>query len=382
VVVRAGLLLRSDDGGVTVRTAPLPALVGGVPVSIRSLTLRLDRPGFTVNPSGCMPKVVRAKLTGAAGGSATASAPYQATDCAGLAFKPSLRASIEALGTASHPRNPAFSTVITVPRGNAATLRTTVLLPNRLGIDAGNIGAVCTIAQAAADACPANTAIGSVVASTPLLPVPLSGPVYMAAVPGALLPGLRLALGGPVNLRLGGSLAFTREGVETVFDKIPDVPLERLTLTFTAGGPLRVIGDPCTGKLLRMRGDLTGHNGTAARAPARVTVRHCPVLGTARVGHGALRLDLHKGRDTRAMRRLKVRLPRGLRVTGRLRAVADRKLVVVRRSGRTVTLRLSGARDVTLRGAVRGRARGSFAVTGTRVNGRHLAVRLRAARLR
>ena len=57
VVTRAGILLR-PDGGLTVKTRPLPAIVGGVPVSIRSLALTLDRPGFILNASSCAPQQV------------------------------------------------------------------------------------------------------------------------------------------------------------------------------------------------------------------------------------------------------------------------------------------------------------------------------------
>jgi hypothetical protein len=385
VVVRAGLLLRPEDGGVTVRTSPLPAIVGGVPVSIRSLTLRLDRPGFAVNPSSCAPQTVVAALTGGGGAAATATAPYQATDCAGLAFTPQLSASIDALGPVGAKRQPEFRTVITIPPGNAATRTTTVALPSRLSLAAASIRDVCLVAQQAQDACPPGSQVGTVTAQTPLLPVPLSGPVYVAERPGELLPGLRLALGGPVQLRLNGTLGFGPNGLVSAFDGIPDVPLSRLELTFAAAGPLLVKGDPCAGTLMRVTGSLTGHNGAQATAPARVTVRGCPVTGSARVSRArrpALRLVVRKGRDARRLRSVRIVLP--VRATG-LRASADGRRLArrsVRVSGRTVTLRLNRAGAVTLSGRLRARSRGVLRIRATRVTGEASKLTLRAARLR
>ena len=73
---------------------PLPRLIGGVPVSIRQLALTFDRPGFILNASSCAPQQVRAVLEGADGATATVTAPYQATDCAGLPFSPRIEATI------------------------------------------------------------------------------------------------------------------------------------------------------------------------------------------------------------------------------------------------------------------------------------------------
>jgi hypothetical protein len=379
VVVRAGLLLRPSDGGVTVRTGALPAFVGGVPVSVRSLTLRLDRPGFTLNPSSCALQDVVASLTSRSGASATAKAPYQATDCAGLPFTPRLAASIDARGPKGATHQPALRTVITVPAGNAATSATTVALPKRLGL-ALPIRTVCTLDQQATDACPAASQIGTVTAQTPLLPVPLSGPVYVAQLPGQLLPGLRLSLGGLVQLRLTGALDFSPNGLVTKFAGIPDVPLTRLALTFSGGGPLKVVGDPCTGSLLRATASLTGHNGAAATAPARLKVRSCPLVGRAKLHRSrALRLDLRKGRDTRGLKTVKLTLP--VRAS-HLRATADGRKVKPRGKGRTITLRLSGAKEVVVRGRLAKRTRRALKVRATRVNGKRATLKVKPKRLR
>jgi hypothetical protein len=381
VVVRAGLLLRPADGGVTVRTGTLPAFVGGVPVSVRSLTLRLDRPGFTLNPSSCALQDVVAQLTSRGNATATAHAPYQASDCAGLPYAPAFSGTIDARGPKGARHQPTLRTIITVPPANAATSSATVMLPKRLGL-ALPVRSVCTADQAAADACPASSQVGTVTAQTPLLPVPLSGPVYVAQVPGQLLPGLRLALGGLVQLRLTGALEFGAGGLVTKFAGIPDVPLSKLALTFTGGGPLKVTGNlPCTGSLLRATAALTGHNGASASVPSRFKVRGCPAVGRATIHRRsrAFTVDLRKGRDTRALRTVKVTLP--VRAS-HLRATADGRRVKPRGTGRTITLRARGAKQVVLRGRLAAFTRRAIKLSATRANGKHVTLKLKPKRLR
>ena len=136
VAVRASIALR-PDGGLDVRTRPLPHFIGGVPVSIRSLALTLDRPGFVLNSSSCAAQQVTAVIEGADGGTASVAAPYQATDCAGLAFKPKLTATVGARGHTGRGKSAPLHAVITVPAGQSSTERADVGLPSVLGLDLG-----------------------------------------------------------------------------------------------------------------------------------------------------------------------------------------------------------------------------------------------------
>ena len=134
VIVRASIALR-PDGGLTVRTGRLPRLIGGVPVSIRQLALTLDRPGFILNASSCAAQQVRAVLDGTDGSTATVTAPYQASDCAGLRFSPRLEATAGARGKTGEGASAPLRVVITVPAGHAATAVASVGLPRAFGID-------------------------------------------------------------------------------------------------------------------------------------------------------------------------------------------------------------------------------------------------------
>jgi hypothetical protein len=378
VVTRAGIILRPADGGLTVRTSELPRMVGGVPVSIRRLALTLDRPGFMLNPSSCAPLTVRATIEGSGGATATPTAPYQATDCAGLAFEPQLRATIGA------NKKPRLRTVITVPAGQAATSKAVVTLPPNIGVDIDKLADTCTLAQQAAGPCPEPSRIGRAVATTPLLPVPLTGPVHLAAIPGQTLPGLRISLGGPVQLGLDGTITIDATGSHTTFAGIPDVPLSRFELTFDGGreGALKVARNICRGKVERITGQLTGHNGKVVDLSRPFALTGCKPSATLTL-RPRLKLKVQAPRGGKPMRRIKLTMPRRMRVNPGVRATVranGRRLGrrAARLGRRALTIRPRGARNVTVllpRGAVRGSARRGFRVV---VDGRRARLTVRA----
>jgi hypothetical protein len=395
-VVRAGLALRPADGGITVSTAPLPRFVGGVPVSIRRLALRLDRPGFVVNASSCALQQVRARITGSGGTVATVQAPYQATDCASLPFRPAISATAGAPGRDGVRGKPPLRTVVTVPAGDAATAATAVHLPPALSVDLARAARLCTFAQLSAGACPDRAVVGRATAVTPLLPVPLSGPVYLAQLRPSGLPGISLALRGPVSLRLDGANQFgANGGLTTTFAGIPDVPLARFELDFFGGaaGPLIASKDLCRGALPRISADFTGHNGARVTVNAPIRIQGCgPAVKIGLAGlprHPRLTLRVRKG-DGAALRRVTLTLP------SRLRGVAGHALSgridgrvagggALRLTRHTLTVQAGGARTVTValgRGALRARrgtrrhARLGFVVRTVAVDGRRSTARL------
>ena len=104
------------------------------------------------------------------------------------------------------PQQADAGTSIALGPGQAAIRKAVVALPSRLSLDLSAIKSVCSADQAAADTCPADSAVGTVTAVTPLLASPLSGPVSTVAIPGSLFPGLRLALDGLASCASTGSL--------------------------------------------------------------------------------------------------------------------------------------------------------------------------------
>jgi hypothetical protein len=349
--VRAGISLR-PDGGLTVRTRPLPRVVGGVPISIRSLALTLDRPGFILNASSCAPQLVKAILEGADGSSATVTAPYQATDCAGLRFAPKLEATVGARGKTASGAHPPLRTVITVPAGQASTAVAKVDLPKAIAIDLRQLAKACPADRYAAGTCPASSVIGTATAATPLLPTPLSGPVNLAVAKVGELPGLALTLRGAVTLPLFGTVALPgADGViHNAFAGIPDVPLERFELAFKggSGAPLNLSRDVCHGARQTVRAHFSGHNGAEVDVSTPLRVAGCPpVASITRRGH-RITVRITRGRDAPAAKRatlngagLKARRVKTRSTTLRLARVPKRfRLTVKDAAGQTWTLKL------------------------------------------
>ena len=79
-------------------------MLDGVPLRLRSILVRLDRPSFTLNPTNCSPLAINATLTSTDGATANPSNRFQASACDKLGFKPDLKLSLKG-GTArsDHP---------------------------------------------------------------------------------------------------------------------------------------------------------------------------------------------------------------------------------------------------------------------------------------
>jgi hypothetical protein len=300
VVTRAGILLR-PDGGLSVKTRRLPQIVGGVPVSIRRLALTLDRPGFILNASSCAAQQVTADLTGDAGASATVAAPYQATDCAGLPFKPTLRATLGARNRTKAGSFAPLTAVITVPARNASTAVADVALPSVLVLDIKRAQRACRPDQ---NPCKASSRIGTAIATTPLLAAPLTSPVTLKIPKLGELPGLSLTLTGPVTLPLFGKVdPFAADHrVRNSFARIPDVPLERFELAFNTRNPLMIKKDVCHGARQRVTASLTAHSGVKVNLRTPLKIAGCPPKVTLKKG----RLKVKPGRDGAKVKTVKL----------------------------------------------------------------------------
>jgi hypothetical protein len=355
VVTRAGIVLRPTDGGLTVRTAELPRVVGGVPIAIRELALTLDRPGFMRNATSCAPLAVSATFTSQAGASATATAPYQAERCEALAFSPRISATLGGRGLTGPKAKPALTTVIRVPPGQAATRSVSVTLPPGAGVDLARLNARCTLAQAAADACPPASRVGGVRADTSLLPVPLTGDVYLSDLAGQGLPGLLVRFTTPARLDLAGTVEFTPKGVRSTFAGVPDVPLERFELALDGGKSGALVlptgVDLCTDPRPSIRGEFTSHSGATASHSEKVAIAGCGpraklTLKCLRGDRPSLTLTVQRRPGDADLGTVRLRLPRDLRVQPK-------------RAGRGLLARGDGSRlkaTLTRRGVLTARA--------------------------
>lgn len=336
-VVRAAVEVDRTDAHVTVVSDPLPQIVAGVPLRLRSVDVRLDRQGFMLNPTSCAPFSIGATLSSAQGTSAPDSSPFQATGCNTLTFAPTLRIALSGNKQTAVGKHPALTATLGSSLGQANLRSAQVTLPLSLALDPNNSEHVCSVAASDTDSCPASTAIGSAQVVTPILNQPLTGTVYLVqgirTTPSGqqfrTLPALLIPLRGQVALDLRGQTAVdSRSRLVTTFPDAPDVAFTSFRLS---------IGGGRHGILV-----VTGHRNLCARRQTGLAL-----LGAQSGATKSLSLPIPvpcaKRATVRRLRaigqrvRLKVRVP----MAGRLRVGGPGLSTVSRRIARPETASIS-----------------------------------------
>src|SRR5207245_2404847 len=78
----------------TVTSDPLPQILDGIPLRLRTANVTVDRPQFTFNPTNCAQQHITATISGAQNAQAQESAPFAVAGCAGLEFAPKFSVSV------------------------------------------------------------------------------------------------------------------------------------------------------------------------------------------------------------------------------------------------------------------------------------------------
>jgi hypothetical protein len=147
---------------------------------------------FVTNPTACLPagQVSTLTLTPTSGSpvTTTVKTPVGEIDCSSLPFSPKLTLALTGEHQTAVGKHPTVLANLTMPSGQANIAASSVTLPLSLALDPKNSQDVCADAAAYVDTCPSNTLVGSASATTPILGVPLTGPVY-------LVQGVRCASG-------------------------------------------------------------------------------------------------------------------------------------------------------------------------------------------
>jgi hypothetical protein len=284
VVVRVALFVDPKTAQVKAVSDTIPDVFGGVKLDLRSIDVNVDRKQFMRNPTNCSAFATSGVLNGggadptdpAAFSSYPVSAPYRASGCKGLPFKPRLFTRLlGGPGTTFRAKHPPLRAVLEAREGDANVLRSALALPHALFLDQGNIRTVCTRVQLAAQACPKAAVYGHAQARSPLLANPLKGPVYLVSSKHQL-PDLMADLRGQVNVRLFGVISSVRGGIKTVFNQVPDVPVSKFILRMEGGkkkGLLVNSRDLCQGPLSSVM-NMKAQNGKKVRdknLPLRVS---------------------------------------------------------------------------------------------------------------
>jgi hypothetical protein len=239
VVVRSALYIDPNTAQVTVRSDPLPTILQGIPLDIRSLSVTMDRPQFTLNPTSCEPMAVAATAI-AASSQAALSSPFQATHCATLPFKPSFSATTAGNGNF---HGASLDVKIAQAPGEANIHKVDTQLPIALPSRLVTLQKACTEGQFDANpaGCPAGSIVGTATAATPLLNVPLTGPAYLVSHGGAAFPDLDIVLQGEgVKILLTGNTDIKKGITYSRFETVPDAPISSFELNLP-GGPGAVL---------------------------------------------------------------------------------------------------------------------------------------------
>jgi uncharacterized repeat protein (TIGR01451 family) len=289
VVVRAGLYINPNTAQVTTTSDPLPSILQGIPLDIRSVTVNVDRPQFTLNPTNCTPMTVSGQETSTQGQVAPLSARFQVGNCANLPFHPKLTAS--AAGKASKANGATLNVDVTsAGLGQANIAKVSLQLPKALPSRLTTIQKACVAATFNANpaACPEGSVIGMATIRTPLLDNALSGPAYLVSYGNAAFPDVEFVLQGEgVTLILDGKTDIKKGITYSRFESAPDAPFTTFETVLPAGPHSALTANVAENEHfslckshLAMPTEMTAQNGAVIKQTTKVAVTGCPKVKT------------------------------------------------------------------------------------------------------
>jgi hypothetical protein len=286
VVVRTAVRVDARRGQVSIDAAgsdPIPHILAGIPVHVRDIRVYIDRPGFTRNGTSCDPTSVASTLTGAGANpfssgdetAATSTQRFQLLGCGALRFAP--RLSLRLKGGTRRARHPALRVGLTARDGDANIAAASLRLPPGLFLAQEHLRSICSRAQFARDACPADSIYGRARALTPLLEAPLEGPVYVRSSSGKV-PDLVMALRGRgVTVEVVCRIDSSRGGLRGSCDSLPDAPVTSFTMILPGG-----------------KRSLLVNSEDLCAAPQRANARFMAQNNATAILHPKLRVDCAK----------------------------------------------------------------------------------------
>ena len=283
-VTRASIAVNPKTGELTIASEPLPTILEGVPLDVRTINVDINRKEFTFNPTNCEELHVTSSITSTDGATATPSSRFQAADCAALPFKPSFSATTQ--GNASDIGSGASLNVkITQQAGEAAIHSVHLELPKKLPARLHTLQKACTEATFYANPanCPAASDVGTAIAHTPVLPVPLEGPGYFVSHGGAQYPELVFVLQGDgVTIDLAGEthIGSKTKITSSTFGTVPDAPITSFEASLPEGPDSALAGltpkGVCGSTSLSMPTTIVGQNGAQVKQTTKVAITGCP----------------------------------------------------------------------------------------------------------
>ncbi len=277
VVVRAAVNVNTATGVVSITTDPLPTILQGVPLRLKTIVVTINKTGFLTNPTSCAAGTITGAVTSTAADTSPFTSPATMTGCASLpVFSPTITVTP---GTTQRDAPTGLDVDVHVPSGNSDLQGATVTLPSGMSINpavANVLGsAACASAQFNADTCPAASAVGTAEIDSPLLSTPFTGSVYVGPQAGntyTLYVWVKDATDGLEVHLTGTATANTSTGqLTTSFPSTPPIPFTDLKLNFT-GGADALLASPATCGIATTASTLTPTSGAAASPSASYTV--------------------------------------------------------------------------------------------------------------
>ncbi|MGH2831245.1 MAG: hypothetical protein ACRDK2_00580, partial [Solirubrobacteraceae bacterium] len=345
VITRAGISIDPHTARVIVN-AGLSTIVSGVPLRLRSVSVNVNRANFLLNPTNCGALATQSTLTSTFGAGDALSSPLQVSGCSALAFAPKFSVSTSA--KASRLKGASLKVKLTQPAGQANLHEVHVELPKQLVARLSTLNQACTAVAFEANpaSCPAASNVGTATASTPILPVSLSGPAYLVSHGNEAFPDLEVVLSGDgVTVVLDGQTKITGAVTSSTFSTIPDVPVSSFQLSLPTGShsALSAVGNLCT-KPLYMPTTIVAQSAKKIAQKTKISVAGC----------ARIKILSHRVKGHRLI--LRVRVPGA----GRLKASGTdlRSLTRKVRKAGVVTLKLG----LSKRGLARLRQKGRLTI--------------------
>jgi hypothetical protein len=288
VVVRVALQVDPRTGQITAITDPLPQIIDGIPLRVHDIRLLFDRADFVQSPTSCAGMKVDAEIEGPEGSKASPVNRFQLGGCRRLRFRPKLKVAID--GKGGRRRAPSLQAVVTARPGDANISGVRITFPASVAEDRIQVRDACPWNALLKGNCSRRSIYGHAVAWSPLLPEPLSGPVYATAKNGQ--PDLALALNGQVSLIALGKVGSKQGRLQVAFSGLPDLPLLRIRLSLRGGSRGVSIGmSHLCGRSRTVVGRFSAHSGSVS------TKR--PIIGIGKLCAGRVHVNHPKRKQAR-----------------------------------------------------------------------------------
>jgi hypothetical protein len=283
-IVRSSIRVDPHTTQITVVSDPLPSILQGVPLDVRTINVTIDRPGFMFNPTDCAPLNLTGMIISSNDTVADVSSPFEAANCANLQFKPSLAVSAAAKTSKADGASLLFK--IKAGSGQANTAKLRITFPKQLPARLTTLQKACVdkVFDTNPAACPAASAIGTATVHTPVLANPLTGPIYLVSHGGAAFPDAVIVLQGEgITVYLDANTNIKKGITSSTFNSVPDAPFSTVEATLPQGPhsafatdiPTAAKGSMC-GQKLTMPTAFTGQNGVFQTRTTKIVVTGCP----------------------------------------------------------------------------------------------------------